>query len=141
MSKYFDLSKLNHDKIVTVKIGVNMGWYKANCVKSSICQMCYDFANADRCTKPKIEGAKIEYRPVSGTNFDDTYLVTQCPYFVYRSKREWERITLADISILAGVAVPILRKMDIENINKLICKNNCECAIIKSQYYIRSINI
>ena len=133
MSKY--------DENVTIKAAVNMSWYSASCRKCSICQMCFDFAYSDRCVKPNIAGANIKFRPVPGTKFNDTYLVTQCPYFVYRSGADWERITLSDISILAGVAVPILRKMDIANINNLICKNNCECVKINSSFYIRSINV
>ena len=117
-------------------------WYRALEHPSSICQYCFDFAFSNRCTKPNIEGADIKPRPVECSSYvNDTYYVKSCPYFVYRRGRELNRITYSDLSVLTAIGVPALREMSIEEINKIICNLNCECVMIKSLIYIRSINI
>lgn len=119
-----------------------MKWYRALERPSSICQYCFDFAYYDRCTKPNIDGAVMERRPIRCEAFgEDTYYVRTCPFFVYRRGTELTRITLSDLSVLTGLGVPVLRRMSIEEINKIICNINCECVKIKSTIYIRSIRV
>lgn len=119
-----------------------MGWYRVLERPSSICQYCFDFAFSDRCTKPNINGAVMERRPVPcSVSANDTYYVKSCPFFVYRRGTELNRVTLSDLSILTGLGVPVLRRMSVEEINKIICNINCECIKIKSTIYIRSIRV
>lgn len=128
------------DEEMTAKI--NMSWYPAISHPHSLCQFCFDFAYNDRCTKPNIERAKITPRPVKCSSYgDDTYYVEECPYFVYRGGAKWQKISLMELKELTSVGVPVLRKLSVEDINKIICKINCECDKIKSQLYIRSIHI
>lgn len=142
-SKYFNKSKLPpSDTVYKIVVCENMGWYRALARPSSICQYCFDFAFSDRCTKPNIDGAQIELRPVPCSAYgDDTYYVKSCPYFVYRRGTELNRVTLGDLSVLTGLGVPVLRRMSVEEINKIICNINCECVKIKSTIYIRSIRV